>query len=276
MKIHHLNCGSFYLIGGVGLFGGQSFFKPQQGIIHCLLIETLEGLVLVDTGVGTRDCLSPSPFMRFMMYISGAVLDINECAVNQVKALGYQAEDVKHIILTHFHYDHAGGLPDFPTAKVHIFKDEYEAVVNPPGFTERNVYRKEHWAHKPHWVIHELGGEQWFGFDSTPMVHLGQLSFCLVPLPGHSPGMCAAALRLEVGWLLNCGDAYTYHGHVDVDDHHDPPYYRLISTFLKVSKIFRDHAKHAPRLRDLIRQHKDQIEIMCSHDLYEFAKFSKD
>lgn len=55
MKIHHLNCMSYTL--GV----------PE--ITHCLLIETNDGLVLVDTGLGTQDYTNPSrrvkSFMRF-------------------------------------------------------------------------------------------------------------------------------------------------------------------------------------------------------------------
>jgi glyoxylase-like metal-dependent hydrolase (beta-lactamase superfamily II) len=51
-----------------------------------------------------------------------------ETAIAQIEALGFSWEDVKHIALTHFHYDHAGGLPDFPGAKVHIFQGELDAI----------------------------------------------------------------------------------------------------------------------------------------------------
>ncbi|WP_223281445.1 MBL fold metallo-hydrolase [Streptomyces antnestii] len=44
------------------------------------------------------------------------VLDTGETAVRQVAALGYDIEDVRHIVLTHLDLDHAGGLRDFPPA----------------------------------------------------------------------------------------------------------------------------------------------------------------
>ena len=69
--------------------------------------------------------------------MSGSPRDLEETAIAQIKRLGYAPEEVKHIVLTHFHYDHVGGLPDFPQAKVHIYKDEYEAVTQPQDMYER-------------------------------------------------------------------------------------------------------------------------------------------
>ena len=99
-----------------------------------------------------------------MMALGGHPRDLEETAARQVERLGYGPEDVRHIVLTHFHYDHAGGLPDFPRAKVHIFRDEYEAVTKPQDVYERYPYRAEHWPHGPDWVVHPLQGDEWFGF----------------------------------------------------------------------------------------------------------------
>ena len=52
---------------GVALVGTGRLFTPAPAVIHCLLVETDDGLLLVDTGWGTRDCLKPTPFMRLMM-----------------------------------------------------------------------------------------------------------------------------------------------------------------------------------------------------------------
>ena len=62
---------------------------------------------------------------------------IEETAIYQVEKLGFSRNDVRHIILTHLHNDHAGGLRDFPHAKVHVHKLEYEAIQSPKGFKER-------------------------------------------------------------------------------------------------------------------------------------------
>jgi glyoxylase-like metal-dependent hydrolase (beta-lactamase superfamily II) len=273
MQIHHLNCGTINVPGGVSLIGTGGLLRRAAGVTHCILAETGDGLLLVDTGIGTRDCLSPTSFMRWMLAIGGSPRDVHETAIEQVKRLGYQPEAVRHIALTHFHFDHAGGLPDFPHANVHIYKTEYEALTRPEDMYERYPYRSEHWVHNPHWVIHESVGDQWFGFDCTPLVDLGSIAFSFVPLPGHTRGSCAVALRSQDGWLLHCGDAYTFHGEVDPVSPRKAPYSRSLRHLVNLNRAFRRIGDHSPRLRTLIAEHGDEVEITCSHDPREFEKF---
>ncbi|MBN1285917.1 MAG: MBL fold metallo-hydrolase [Anaerolineae bacterium] len=273
MRVHHLNCGTIKVIGGVAMIGTGGMLRRAPGVTHCVLVETDEGLLLVDAGWGTRDYIAPSPLMRWYLALGDCPRDIQETAAAQVVRLGYAPEDVRHIVLTHFHFDHAGGLPDFPQAKVHIYRREYEAVMQPQDFYERLIYRPEHHAHGPDWVVHDLQGDRWFDFDCTPPVALGSVEFCLVPLPGHTRGLCGVALRLPDGWLLHCGDAYTFHGDVDPDNPFKPPYYRLWWPFFSLFKPFRAIGAHAPRLRALLRAHGDEVQLTCSHDPHELDKF---
>ncbi|WP_197673995.1 MBL fold metallo-hydrolase [Micromonospora narathiwatensis] len=46
-------------------------------------------------------------------------LDPHETAVRQIERLGHSPADVRHIVVTHLHRDHTGGLADFPAARVH-------------------------------------------------------------------------------------------------------------------------------------------------------------
>ncbi len=59
MKVHHLNCATMCPHGGRLLSGTGSLRTQAKLICHCLLIETSEGLVLVDSGLGTADVSSP-------------------------------------------------------------------------------------------------------------------------------------------------------------------------------------------------------------------------
>ncbi len=274
MRIHHLNCGTINVFWGVAVIGTGGLLTPARGVTHCVLVETDDGLLLVDTGFGTRDCVAPTPFMRLMLAMSGHRRDLEETATRQIERLGYAPQDVKHIVLTHFHYDHVGGLPDFPWAKVHIYHDEYKAVTQPRDMYERYPYRAEHWAHGPDWVVHDLQGNRWFDFDCTPPVDLGTTEFCLLPLPGHTRGHSAVALRLPDGWLLHCGDAYTFHGDVDPQNPRRPPYYGLLKHYIHLNKALRQIGKHSPRLRALLREHEDEVRLTCSHDPREFEKYS--
>ena len=53
MRVHHLNCGLMAPLGGA-LFDGVSAGPTAKLACHCLLIETGQGLVLVDTGFGIK------------------------------------------------------------------------------------------------------------------------------------------------------------------------------------------------------------------------------
>jgi glyoxylase-like metal-dependent hydrolase (beta-lactamase superfamily II) len=273
MRIHHLNCGTINVFGGVAIIGTGGLLTPARGVIHCLLAETNDGLLLVDTGFGTRDFTGPTRLNNWFITLSGSPRDVEETALAQVQRLGYAAEDVKHIVVTHFHFDHVGGLPDFPHAKVHIFDDEYEGVVRPRDMYERYVYRPEHWAHGPDWQIHRLEGDTWFGFESTPAVDLGSTQFFFTPLPGHTAGHCGVVLRTPDGWLYHCGDAYGYHKDVDPVNPQKPPHYGIWKLMVWANKAYRAMGKHSPRLRQLVRDHGDEVTLFCSHDPVDWEKF---
>jgi glyoxylase-like metal-dependent hydrolase (beta-lactamase superfamily II) len=274
IRLHHLNCGSLDAPLGVALFGNGGLLRRARAVMHCVLAETDDGLLLIDTGLGTRDVESPAPFLRLMLALGGAHRSLDETAASQVQSLGYGRDAVRHIILTHFHFDHAGGLPDFPQAQVHIYRGEHEAVTRPRGLAERLPYRVEHWAHGPRWVVHDTTEDKWFGFESTAPVLVGSAEFRLVPLTGHTRGHCAVALRTDWGWLLHCGDAYTFHGEVDPENPRRAPYQRLVRPLFNVSSCFRRIGDHSSRLRALARAHGDQVRLTCSHDPVELARFA--
>ena len=267
-KIHHLNCGTLCPAGG--RLVNRS---PAKMICHCLLIESTSGLILVDTALGTRDVLQSQENLSFPFRLfAQPSLDIEETAVRQIEKLGFSKADVQHIILTHLDMDHAGGLSDFPDAKIHVFSTEFNAATNPAGLIERLRYHSSQWRHQPKWVVHEQKGESWFGFNSVRQLEGLPPEILLIPLAGHTRGHCGIAVEASSGWLLHAGDAYYFQGEMDPLR---PRSSLGLSIFQRVMEMDREkRLLNQVRLRKLIHHHGDQIKVFCSHDPAEFESFS--
>ena len=110
MRVHHLNTGTMCPIGRRLVNGTGSIFQRARMVCHCLLIETHDGLALVDTGIGLDDIANPPRLGPKWVRQTTPRLDPAETAVQQVKALGYSPSDVRHLLLTHLDRDHAGGI----------------------------------------------------------------------------------------------------------------------------------------------------------------------
>ena len=261
MKIYHLNCGTLFPL----------FPRGTQSILYCLLIETNDGVLLVDTGFGTQDYTRPTRFIKFFTASLGMRRSLEETAAFQVEKLGYSKNDVKHIVMTHLHCDHSGGLRDFPDAKVHVHKLEYEAIQSPKGIKER-FYASEHWSHVPKWVVHEIEEkDDWFGFCNLRVQEDLSPDVRLIPLHGHTRGHCGVAIQTSTGWLLHCGDAtYPFYQENEPAPPMKPlPFYVMSPPkWLEASLV----GNQTPRLRELYEKHGNEIQFICSNDSITYSR----
>lgn len=171
----------------------------------CLLVETNQGLVLVDTGLGQDDYVHRPGIVRIFQALTVVPLDPQEAIVRQVAHLGYEPHDVRHIILTHMHFDHCGGLPDFPKATVHVHRREYESFMGHPWHWTDLAYVRRHIAHRPQFALYDDAKERWFDWPAIRLPFEPQI--WLVPLFGHSCGHCGVAIQDESVWHFHVGDA---------------------------------------------------------------------
>jgi glyoxylase-like metal-dependent hydrolase (beta-lactamase superfamily II) len=129
-------------------------------------------------------------------------------ALPQVETLGFRREDVRHIVLTHLDFEHAGGLPDFPHAKVHVHAREKDAASARGTFNQKQRYRSVQFAHSPVRETYETLGEPWKGMPAVRQLAELPAEILALPFGGHSRGHAAIAVDTGHGWLVHAGDAY--------------------------------------------------------------------
>lgn len=253
MRVHHLNAGTL-----------NPIYPPISAVCYCLLLETSAGLVLVDTGLGLLDYERPTWPVRVFMAGNRMGRDPDETAARQVTRLGYKPEDVRHIVMTHLHIDHAGGLPDFPGAVVHVHAREHAAAMRPTGWLAPLEYVPAHWAHRPRWALHDLADGAWFGFESLHVLDDVDGEVRLIPLPGHTAGHCGVAVRTGSRWTFLTGDeVYPFYNPEWLRRYGEPPPW-----LARLAGV----GRHKGRLEALWREHGDEVMLIFSHDALRWAE----
>jgi glyoxylase-like metal-dependent hydrolase (beta-lactamase superfamily II) len=259
--VHHINCATMCPIAADYLLGGNF-------IAHCLLVETeRDGLVLVDTGFGTRDVEGKTGLSRLFKTLVRPALDRNETAFEQVRALGFTADDVRHIVVTHLDVDHAGGLSDFPHASVHVHAREHAAAMTRGTLKERERYVREHWSHGPKWEVYTEDGDTWRGLPAVTRLRKLDADVGIVPMHGHTRGHSAIVVRAANGrWLVHAGDAYFHRRAVEGGT--QPVGVRLFETSVQMNKS--DRMASLAALRQLHATY-DDLDLFCAHDAREYS-----
>lgn len=257
LRVHHVSCGTMCPFGKCFVEGHGSPFAKARIHCHVLVVETSDGLLLVDTGIGALDVLDPTRLGFEFNFVSRPTLDPADTAIARVEALGFRQGDVRHLVPTHLDVDHAGGLPDFPDATVHVLQAELDALR-----AKHRRYREPQFEHGPKWQSYDAGGERWHGFEAVrPLTGTGD-DVLLIPLPGHTPGQAGVAVRAENGWILHAGDAYFSHREMQA-----VPRAPLGLALFQRRFAFDNELRLAnqARLRALVRDHGDDVRVISAH-----------
>lgn len=248
---------------------GQKGLRAKV-VCHCLLLETDQGLVLVDTGLGVQDYLHTKARLGNLVSRLGRIENNLELtALAQIQNLGFSSKDVKHILISHLDFDHAGGISDFPHATVHILSSEYNATQNFFSLKNKARYKTQQFRQHRYWKFIEPDqGEAWFNLHQVQGFHIFQDEILMIPLLGHSQGHCGVAIKQNDGWLFFCGDAYFSHLQLN-------PTNRL-RTLDKLERFFaEDNQRRIDNLHKIqqLAQNEKNIEIICAHDPIELARY---
>jgi N-acyl homoserine lactone hydrolase len=167
--------------------------------VTCYLVRTSDGLILFDTGLSPRavpGLLRNDPLARFTD---------EDLLARRLGALGLKAGDVDLVVLSHLHYDHAGGTEMFVTSELIVQKDEYAYAHYPAPFFAPFYYRKNF----------DLPDRRWRLLDGDTELAPG---LTVLRTDGHTPGHQSLLVELpETGPVILTGDACYWQEHLEAE-----------------------------------------------------------
>jgi N-acyl homoserine lactone hydrolase len=186
-------CGQFHSpADGMGMSGGGRVAVP----IPFYVIERPEGVALFDCGlhadVGNADD-------EYRQKLLAQDLDVtfrpDETVASHLERLDIDPGRVRWVVLSHLHFDHAGGLHQVPNATLVVQRREWEAgfsrELGPRYFLFRRWYNLGH-------PVQQIDGEHDL---------FGDGSVTCIPSYGHTPGHQSLRVRSEQGDHILVGDA---------------------------------------------------------------------
>jgi N-acyl homoserine lactone hydrolase len=188
--------------GWIGLERNALFHGERSGErvaipITCWLIRTAGATVLFDTGVSPRavpGLLRTDPLARF---------DEADLLVHRLESLGLDPGDVDLVVLSHLHFDHAGGAHLFPEAELAVQRDEWAFAHHTPPVLSGFYYRKNF----------DLPGYRWRLLDGDTELLPGVTA---LRSDGHTPGHQSLLVETPTGRpLILAGDCCYWEEHVE-------------------------------------------------------------
>jgi glyoxylase-like metal-dependent hydrolase (beta-lactamase superfamily II) len=173
--------------------------------IYTWVIDHPEGVIVVDTGETSKSS-DPNyyphwhPYYRFSLRMN--VRPEDEVGP-QLGRMGITQEDIKTLVLTHFHTDHAGGLHHFPGTEILVSGTDHRLASGIGG--RLRGYLPHRW---PKWFSPEpiaFEPESFGPFEqSYKVTQAGDV--LIVPTPGHTPGHVSVVVNTEDVIFFLAGD----------------------------------------------------------------------
>jgi glyoxylase-like metal-dependent hydrolase (beta-lactamase superfamily II) len=206
VRIHAFRTGAVRSAEGAAFAGGSWTSVIQMGAWAFVIEHPGGGLIVFDTGISQRARTDPEHFVGWL----GArlnMLDVPEGAglADQMRAAGLDPANVQKVVISHLHFDHTGGIRDFPNATVIVAKAEKDWVLH--GLTRMDFVDTDALAGIERWQEIDFQAEK--PMATFVAVHdlLGDGSLLAVDLAGHTPGSTGLIVRTADAPVLLTGDA---------------------------------------------------------------------
>jgi glyoxylase-like metal-dependent hydrolase (beta-lactamase superfamily II) len=158
------------------------------------IIQHPQGNVVVDTGIDPRVYADPQGYWGGLSRALAPKGDEGDGLVPRLQEAGFSPEDIRYVICTHLHMDHAGGNRFLPKATFLVHGAELDFARQMEG----NGYYRSDWDYPLDY--RQVDGEADLFGDGLVR---------LLPLPGHTPGFMAVSLKLPQGPVVLAGDSCT-------------------------------------------------------------------
>lgn len=170
----------------------RAFLKnPVEASINAFLLETPEGLVLIDAGAG--EVFGPG--------FGGRLVD-------SLAVAGVEPSQIRHVLITHVHSDHSGGLvvggrPVFPNAVIHVGKPDVDFFLGAKG-ADRLGYAEQYFTEAETALRPYLDQGRLKTFEDGEEILPGVTAAIH---PGHTPGAAFFTVRSDEDAIVFIGDA---------------------------------------------------------------------
>lgn len=190
MQLFHISTGINHRTAAFAYRGG-SFWDKRDFAMSAVLVKHPKGNLLIDTGFGED---IKEHFQSMPLYFRLTTdFQPGTSAAAQLHSKGYPLDSVSAILLTHSHWDHVSGIPDFGNTPVLVTTEELKYIRS-----EEKLSALARSFENAKYTTYQFQNQPYLNFPVSHDLY-GDGSVVIVPSAGHTPGSIIIFVNLASG-----------------------------------------------------------------------------